>query len=238
MKVNSNPRYDSISIWFQYLPKNAVLYVPRKERFLYAGFQAINYARYMDYGDKNISHVISLNDDHVEFYLPSEFINDVPPEKYVLAPVDEPIALYDLLHSNKDDLIIISGRDESQNGLSSETKGSLADFGMNIEKLKYRGSYAAIINNGQIIAEEINNKGPAVINDDILREFGIEEVASAGLPFGNYSKIIIDGENMSPEERGLNIVIVSDNREIERYNIDTHDTEMLEPLLYKAVKKK
>ena len=58
-----------------------------------------------------------------------------------------------------------------------------------------------------------------------MRLFGINKVVSAGLNVGNSSEIIINGKNVSPNRRGLNIVVKEKDGTLTKVFFDTfiHD---------------
>ncbi len=54
-----------------------------------------------------------------------------------------------------------------------------------------------------------------------LAALGIDDVTSAGFNFGNASSVVVNGQEVSPNTRGFNIVVISPNG-IAVSSIDTY----------------
>ncbi len=238
MYIEENTAYQKISTYYTLIPPNGLLFLPRIGFYRYAGYEATRYAKYVEFSDKNIRLVSSLNKPYKTLFVPSDFIGKISKSNYKIEPFNSPKTLYDLIVDNKENMIIISARDEAQNGLSTNIKLKLKSIGLNLDKLAYRGSYVAVVTNGKVIYEKINNKDSIEEHSEILNNLGINKLISAGLNFGNTSKIVYHDKDYSLNKRGLNIVIIEKNSHVKRYSIDTHKTELMAPLLYKATLKK
>lgn len=238
MSVVENTAYQEIQKYFTLVPDNEILFLPRIGFYHYPGYEASRYAQYVEYKNKNIHLIEAINKPYEILFVPRIFINKVPKEKYIIEPINKPKKLYDLIKDNQENLIIISARDEAQHGLNAKTKLKLKSIGLNLDKLAYRGSYVAVINAGNVIYEKVDNKGSVDAQNKSLNNLGINEITSAGFTYGNVSKIIYHGKDYSLNKRGLNLVIVKKDDSVKQFNIDTFQTDLTSPLLYKAILKK
>ena len=99
----------------------------------------------------------------------------------------------------------------------------------------YRGSYVALIKDGEVLNEKINNDDPAELGVEEISIPGIERILSAGYDPGNESIIEVNGRNESINWRGMNIVILANNLEVIRsFPVDTSQTDIVFPGVYKA----
>jgi len=110
-------------------------------------------------------------------------------------------------YSQSDHIILISVRDDAAKNLPNNFKKFLKDKGGKIEKLKYGGSYIAVINDGVLEKEHLDNNKMVTLATTI-DDFNIF-IASAGINAGNLSKIEINGTSISPNKGGFNIAIVN-----------------------------
>ncbi len=94
LKVDSNPRYEEISNLFQLLPDNSTLFIPREDFYKYLGYEALKFAQYIDFSDKNIQHKFFIPDNAVVMYVPAAFVQKIPIEEYSLTPFDNDCMLY------------------------------------------------------------------------------------------------------------------------------------------------
>lgn len=109
-----------------------------------------------------------------------------------------------LLRFSQHGTLTVAVMDEASSQLSAEVKQWFLDHGGNLNQLTYRGSYAAIIHNGVVIAEQINNQGPASVST-LIKNQQIS-VESRGLAYGNTANITLNGQPLIQPQRGLNIV--------------------------------
>lgn len=141
---------------------------------------------------------------------PHEFIEG---EKNIIAQVVEH-------YSKSNYIILMSVRDEAAKNLPNDLREFIKNKGGNIGNLGYAGSYIAIINDGVLINEIIDNKKMVTLTTSIDDYHII--IASAGYYVGNLSIIEVNGVSLSPNKGGFNIVIVNpENGKTLIYNYDT-----------------
>lgn len=146
------------------------------------------------------------------------------------------LSVSEFLKKNKNETLIISAKDDARKGLKEEDLKELKKLGLNLDKLEYRGSYIAVISKGKVIKELLDNeKRVEIKNDGELKNLGINKIISAGLNSGNTSIIRINGENLSLNKRGLNIVLINKEDEIYLLNADTFKTNQLDSVIYKPI---
>lgn len=144
-------------------------------------------------------------------------------------------------------LILISVKDDGSQALNHKWQEKLMNYGIHQLTREYlRSSYLNIIwkkgeREYRSLYEEISAE-PISIKykpGDKIKEFNVPvelEVRSAGLNGGNYASIRIDGQEFSPDLRGMNIVfydlIESKVREIHR--VDTFVSIFEDKTIYQA----
>lgn len=104
--------------------------------------------------------------------------------------------------------IFISVQDEASYGLNNDIIKEFRKFGLDMPlKDQYRASYLAVIN-GDYISEQIGYEKLTMTgtfdNDTVAYE-----IVSAGWNCGYISSILLNGEEYSRNQRGLNIVVYS-----------------------------
>ncbi len=111
-------------------------------------------------------------------------------------------------------IILAVVRDEASERLCDDAKKQFISMGVDIVKLGFRGSFAAIIIDGKSVFSGIEN-GKAVFKTvkkgDILRGpvfLKNIDLQSAGGLAGNFGKILIDGKDYSLASRGFNFVVL------------------------------
>jgi phosphoglycerol transferase len=142
--------------------------------------------------------------------------------------------LLGILRRHEPDTVIISAKDDARSHLSATSVAYFTNLGIDLGALKFRGSFAAVLDAGRPIAAEVKNGEPVVLVSAELRRLGIDRVESAGYDSGNISKIIVGGKDMSNNTRGLNIVIVARDGRRLSLTIDTAVSENLYPDVFKA----
>lgn len=116
--------------------------------------------------------------------------------------------------------ILLSVRDEASANIPKKFVRMMRKIGSNIKQLQYRGSYAAIIINGNLKIEKINNYGKVHFGYQIPN-YKID-ISSAGLNYGNKSEIAINKIPLSTNRRGFNVVIMNlKTKKVKRYCYDT-----------------
>jgi len=134
------------------------------------------------------------------------------------------------------DVVAISLKGDMK-ALSAGTVERFARLGVDLQKLDRTGSLAVVLDANLPIGVAMANDARVVLASDALRARGIERVESAGRNFGNDSKIIVHGKNVSSNKRGMNIVVSRQGGEPVAINIDTHHTERGYSDVYEAAQK-
>ncbi len=137
--------------------------------------------------------------------------------------------LSEFITENKEKTIILSVKDDATTKLDETTKEVLRNMDSSIDSLNYRDSYVSIIHHGKIIQEEMSsdsiqwnlNVGDKINGLEIIKDLSIH---SAGNKSGNKSSIIINGNEKSQNQRGLNLVVLNNKFEIEK--VEYFDTYM------------
>ncbi len=225
------------------LPEIKVLVadIPRESIVFYSkpkqGESIDKYFKYSKYYYKKIKYENSIPDDK-EFYFLSQDLHLVRENgnyTWERHPLGEKFRT--VIKRHLDDTIIFSVRDEASNGLSEKTMNFLSNLGLDLTALDYRGSFAAVMDRGQVIAQKIDNSAPVHLSSPILKSKGIDYVESGGLFSGNYSSIMVDGIELSPNKRGINMLVLKkDGRRIIA-NFDTFVTEKMYSGIWKAIPK-
>ena len=123
-------------------------------------------------------------------------------------------------YSKANHIILISVRDDAAKNLPANFRQFLKTKGGSLENLKYGGSYIAVINNGRLENELLDNHKFLNLTTGI-GNYRIN-MASAGIYTGNISIIEVNGLSLSPNKGGFNIVIVNpENGKTIIYNYDT-----------------
>jgi len=94
---------------------------------------------------------------------------------------------------------------------------ALQEKGSHIEELQYRGSYAAIILNGRLVSEKIDN-GNRVEIEYMLPHYKIK-VVSAGMNAGNPSFLVLNDFTLPLNRQGFNVIVLAldDDKVARRY---------------------
>ncbi len=208
LKEESNTRTGEFKYLFPNLPDKATLYIPEFQgRYGYSYMMIMKYYQYVARKDKQINVVAKIPEKST-FYLYAfdRFRLDTIPN--VTFQTHKPgLNPASIIEENKNKTIIFAAKGEASNGLTYDMIQRLKLLGLNIDRLQFQGSYAVVIDQGNVISEQINNEGAVKLPLENLTSLGITQVTSQGLLFGNEARIEIAGKNYSPDERGLNIVI-------------------------------
>lgn len=142
----------------------------------------------------------------------NDFYDDIiPAPEHYLGATSSTAKLVDLINANDNAYVFLSVKDEALGSLTEDDMDALNGLGLNVSnKGTMRNAYVAIYDTstGKVIAED-TSADPLVLTGD-FDKFSYK-VASAGYDSDNYSKIIIDDEEYSPNKRGINAVIVQKN---------------------------
>ena len=159
---------------------------------------------------------VSFNDDCHEHSL---HVCDYAFQRVLYTP-DESERLNQVLVSHASETILVAVKSEASRNLSEETKRFFRDAGGNIDQLKYRNAYTAVLQGGRVVVEKIDvNACELEFRDP--KTGRLFRLASAGFHSGNFSSIKIDGKEHSPNKHGLNMVILSANNPPFGYAFDT-----------------
>ncbi|MET0412336.1 MAG: sulfatase-like hydrolase/transferase [Polyangiaceae bacterium] len=213
------------------IPEGSVLFQPPKDRT--SGYVEAALKR-PDLADKGIVLSRSLP-DVPEFYFCSSGLKQVKQSgRYRVRQLVYDESLLSFLKRNEASITILSAKDEAKAKLSPETVRYFSELGVELDSLKVRGSFAAVLDARVVIAQGIDNKGPVVLESEALAQRGIDRVESAGLKAGNYSRIVLKQKNVSKNRRGLNIVILPRNGGRLVTSVDTHVSEQMPSEVYNA----
>jgi hypothetical protein len=124
-----------------------------------------------------------------------------------------------------DALIVLAIMDDGSYSLSDETKAYLRQRGVGIDKLKFAGSLAVLIDHDKAVTWALQNKAPVSLDPKILAKYGIQKVMSAGSHWGNNVEIILNGEDYAQHRRGFNYVIKKKNGDILNGFVDTYEND-------------
>jgi sulfatase-like protein len=139
-----------------------------------------------------------------------------------------------ILRRHEPDTVIISAKDDARSRLSAATLDYFSALGIDLRALKFRGSFAAVLQGGRRIMADVKNGELVVLDSPELRRLGIDRVESAGYDGGNVSRIIVGGRDLSNNTRGLNIVVLTRDGRRLSLTVDTAVSESLYLDVYKA----
>ena len=116
--------------------------------------------------------------------------------------------------NDENKIIFLSVKDEASSSLTDESRDSFSALGLQeLSDLKFRDSYLAIIENGNVVYE-VRDHG----DQPIVLDFMNLHLESGGMASGNRSSIQISGKEYSPSKRGINIVVYN---KVTRLVVDT-----------------
>jgi len=180
--------------------------------------------------------ITSIPSDHRDFYFLGGTIDERTLKNYTIQAVYSD-TLGSFLRKYPEDLIILSLKDDGSSKLSNDTKQYFRDLGIEIDKLKFAGSFVALIDKGKTIAYNIHNTSEIRLDEKLISKYGIDRVVSAGSHYGDKSEIIIKGKNFSNQRRGINYVIKKRNGSIVSGFVDTYANDQTGDSVKKAVYK-
>ena len=134
-----------------------------------------------------------------------------------LLPIGEAY-FHEFLMSLKDKDFIVSIRDDGTRSLSKSIMSDLEELGITSNLLgMYRMSYYAVVSDGKAVED---------LSSGILQHSGViggkeYQVISAGHNVGNNSSILIDGKEYSLNVRGMNFVVLENDKIIDTVAFDT-----------------
>ena len=218
---------EKFEVLIKHSPENSTIYLPKN-------WVDKGVVSYMKKNKRNV--ITSLPSDHRTFYFLSGTADEKLLKDYTIQNIFSD-TLGSFLRKYPDDLIILSLRDDGSSKLSNETKQYFRDLGIKIDKLKFAGSFVALIDKGTTIAYDIHNTSEISLDEKILSKYGIDKVVSAGSHYGNKSEIIIKGKNFSRQGRGINYVIKKNDETMTSGFVDTYEKDQTGDNVKKAVYK-
>ena len=147
---------------------------------------------------------------------------------------DHRLSLAEFLSKEEANTVILSVQDEGSFKLSKESRAYLRKLGSRIDSLKFRDSYAAVIDKGKLVWEDMGAKRVSYEwpGNPYVR------VGSAGLTSGNGSSIIIGDKEVSLHARGFNVAVLGSTRTlIWSTCFDTHKEDAERRFMYKGFRK-
>lgn len=110
--------------------------------------------------------------------------------------------------------VFVTVKDDAATSLSAVQRNDFAAMGLDgLATLRYRDSYLAIIENGQIQTQKVRSSASAVATKKPLVSTGALEdgvayaLTSGGLFHGNVASCMIDEAEYAPNQRGINVVV-------------------------------
>lgn len=123
----------------------------------------------------------------------------------ILSEIDDIYFLRDLetYRKNADYMIFLTVQDEASSGISKDASRYLKKSGLiQLAKLATRDSYIAVFHGQEILYEERGSRKKA-----IAYERDNYSLKSAGYEAGNYASIMIDEQEYTRNQRGINMVV-------------------------------
>jgi hypothetical protein len=140
-----------------------------------------------------------------------------------------PVSLPEYLDEHRERLVCVVVKDEATAKLSGTNLQALLALGSNIDRMAYRGSYAALFYRGKTVVEEIVNDGEIRIllaEDFMIGSRSLTkrlELISGGYLHGNRASVRVGDELIEGHQRGLNVVVLDDDLSVlEISSCDTH----------------
>ncbi len=100
--------------------------------------------------------------------------------------------------------LVLSVRDEATSALPAEFVELIEARGGTISSLQYRGSYAAILFDGRVVEDGVSPDADVTLTASL---FGNDvRVSSGGASASNRSSITVNGLELSPNARGINLI--------------------------------
>lgn len=154
-------------------------------------------------------------------------------EENKLRTNEEKILLYlQILIKNKEDLcMIFSGREDVCTGWNDEIQNSIKRLGLKADFYNnVQNSYIGIVDGGAVRIDDFT-KYPMMADISVESESGELQVAveSGGYLYGNQSKVLIEDQNYSLNNSGMNIVVIDKNtgKVISSASLGTNTEELI-----------
>jgi phosphoglycerol transferase len=218
---------------FRYLPAGSVFYQSKGT----AAQRTTRYASMASVAERKITVTQTMPQDTLFYFSVADLGRVKVSQRFDVERVSFGDDLLELLQRYRSDLVILSAKDDASGHLSARTIARFAELGIDLASLKFRGSFSAVLDAGRVLAAEVNNDAPVVLDVPALHQRGIDRVESAGFSVGNYSKIVVGGQDLSRNERGLNLVVLTRDGQRMSLAIDTAVSENLYLDVFKATPK-
>ncbi|KAJ56851.1 hypothetical protein ACMU_07890 [Actibacterium mucosum KCTC 23349] len=114
----------------------------------------------------------------------------------------------------------ISVKDEGAASLPLAVRMQAAQLGLTLADLSFRDGYSAIVENGIVLVQ--GKSADEVVDVAEIVEGTRMRVRSAGFAPGSLSSITLNGTEHSLNQRGVNIVVVLQDKDTIAYHFDTH----------------
>ena len=207
---------------FDQVPDGSTVYIIRgrygKYPNLYAGMPWIR--------KRGIKLVRDIPTKGEFYFLSRDLEKDRPAYPgYTLQVYHPGTQLMEFLREHLRDTVIIAAKDEASQHLSPRTRSFFTALDVDLSRFGYRDSFACVIDQEKPLAWGVEHGRPVVLDDRQLRARGIDRVVSAGKTAGNRAEIIINGQDVSPNQRGLNIVVKKKTGAVIRRVFDTFHQE-------------
>ncbi|MEO0896044.1 MAG: DUF6311 domain-containing protein [Bacteroidota bacterium] len=151
-------------------------------------------------------------------------------EKYH-PPIPRGQSFGDYLRKHEAHTILIASLDEATYRLNEGSKAYLDSLGSDIRQLGFRGAYAAVLEKGELVWEEITDGQKIELNLSAGktlngRTFGKDlRMVSSGINAAYEVTLNWGGKEYAEEKRGMNILVISAEGEvIDATNFDTFET--------------
>jgi len=148
-----------------------------------------------------------------------------------------PKTLRDFLASHLRDTVILAVKDEATTSLSAQTRKYLASLGLAVDRLTYRGSYAAVLKEGKVLAQRYAPRTTVVLESEELKKIGVDKVVSGGALASNRAEIWYRGKNYALNRRGFNVVVIDKRDWVQSACFDTFRHEWEGYAVFRAVPK-
>ncbi|HEU4716731.1 MAG TPA: hypothetical protein VFU15_02815 [Bacteroidia bacterium] len=152
----------------------------------------------------------------------------------ILAPEGQP-SLGDYLRSMENYNVLLSVSDEGSYSLSESTRAYFRSKGSAIDSLHFREGYAALFLHGKLFAEQFEKNDTAKVSWT-AKTFSLR-ATSNGKTTGNNAQLLLNGQNLSGNHRGFNVLVVDDTGNvIDNTCFDTHVFDARVPKVFAVVR--
>lgn len=137
----------------------------------------------------------------------------------------------EFLEANQQFEIFVAGKDDVSTGPALETRAYLRSIGSLLDSVKLRESYLLHLQHGKVVHERWGAM-PLEYTSSGLHHVRLQ---SAGLLVGNFASISLDGRECSLNNRGMNVLVLDDARNVVWItSFDTHGDDHERIVLMKA----